>query len=502
MRQILNFGQNREPHFPTLHKKHKPKRKDLAMNKKFIYPSSFAVSALLSLMPQAPSQAATSGDTPTCAEMGYTSNSLDCINSGGTPLMCPYSGESAHDCICVTKSCRGYPLYKEDDGSYTYLTEDGGKVKAQPVTGTIEDNTENLDSCTTGYGNDAKTYYRVSKCKEGFLYQNNICDEGCDTANKYPFDTHPGNLAGTVEICKDASGNHYGYTSCNDGWLFSNGKCNLNTCDIKEYPYMSDPNFEEDRGETKTCKIGGNAYYRYTSCKDGFELKKGVCVGTCEITNCSSTDKSVTGNGTTRNYKDWSCTLNNSKCRIGDTAVLNDVKVGTVFHLPDGTNDKTLVMSLTTTSSMMWAKGIAQTTDVSGLSNFTSTATAITDMDGKKNTNLVLAFRDSKGWTKGGANSYPAAEYCMEQSISSCTSGTMCAIGEWYLPSEGELGYMYDNRYLLYNVTGSTTFYSNYFWSSTEYNADGAWGVYFSSGVRDAGYKGYSWVYVRPVLAF
>lgn len=41
-----------------------------------------------------------------------------------------------------------------------------------------------------------------------------------------------------------------------------------------------------------------------------------------------------------------------------------------------------------------------------------------------------------------------------------------------------------------------------YYWSSTEGSNGGAWRVGMSDGARGAGGKGYSYPYVRPVLAF
>lgn len=450
---------------------------------------------------------------PSCAEMGYTSNIDDCISAGGVPLLCPYSNADNKACICQIRSCRGYPLFKEGE-DYYYHTLDGSRVKATPTTGVIEDYIEGeLESCTVGYGSEALTYYRVPKCLDGYMYQNNICDKGCDL-NQYPFTTHPGNLAGEVQVCKDETGDHYGYTQCNAGWILNGASCTLNSCDVKEYPYMSNPNEDEERGEVQTCKIGGNAYYKYTSCDVGFEKKKGVCVGKCEITDCTSTPPViVTSNGKSRTYNEWICKLNNPKCRIGDTATYQGIDVGTIFHLPDGEDNRVHMMSIgnssTATKILVWANGVAQTTDVLELTNKQyknddkgEEKNALKDKDGKKNTNLILAFRDSKGWDTDEANGYPAAEYCAERDISNCSSNTICAEGEWYLPSLGELGYMYDNRYILYNVSGSTTFYSNYLLASTEHEATLMWLLNFSAGNRDGSLKYIVRYFARPVLSF
>jgi len=134
---------------------------------------------------------------PTCAEMGYTTSTAECLSSNGNPLLCPYSDSDNSLCICLSKSCRGYPLLKDRDNKYYYLNTEGERVDAEPAQGSVEGNIEgNMESCTVGFGDDEVTYYRVPKCKSGFRYQNNIFDEGCDTVNKYPFDYHPGTLPG------------------------------------------------------------------------------------------------------------------------------------------------------------------------------------------------------------------------------------------------------------------------------------------------------------------
>ena len=57
---------------------------------------------------------------------------------------------------------------------------------------------------------------------------------------------------------------------------------------------------------------------------------------------------------------------------------------------------------------------------------------------------------------------------------------------QWFLPSAKELNQMYLNKSTLENVSGFTAF-SNYYWSSTEYDANKAWIQYFggSKGPRN-----------------
>jgi len=448
-----------------------------------------------------------------CAEMGYNSTVDGCLAEGGTPLLCPFSETDENSCVCLKESCRGYNLLKDSDGSYYYLSSDGTKVSAVPTVGTVESNiVGDIESCVVGFDADAITYYRVPECKEGYLYQNNICDIGCDTTSKYPYNYHPGNLPGIVEMCKNESGEWYGYTSCNSGWTLKDGKCNLNDCDIKNYPYNTDPNAKKVRGTTETCRIGGNPYYKYTSCNDGYELKKSICVGSCEIDvdNCTSTAVNINAANYPYSYNDWKCPLvDKDSCMIGDNATINGKSIGTVFYISE---DKILVMG-DNRGAIRWGNGLAESTDIPTeiLPNITSTALAVQDYDGKQKTNAIKAYvhsSDSDEFNDSGCTtsvtdalcSYPAATKCYNYSTTNCNHN-MCQQGEWYLPALGELGYMYDNRYILYNVTGSTVFTNSYFWSSTEYSSTHAWLVPFGSGNRPAWDKG-NMLYVRPVLAF
>lgn len=432
-----------------------------------------------------------------CENLGYNTDLDDCVREHGIPLLCPFyeKDDPNRKVICLTDACRGYGYLEAD---FEKKASDGR---------TYNEHVKSKETCVVGKGADAITYYRVKECKEGSLYQNGLCDVGCDKISKYPFDSHPGNLAGEVETCIDTDGSWYGYTRCNDGWTLDKGRCSLNTCDIKQFPYISDPNVREDRGATSICKIGGNGYYRYVDVDDegrglcsqkGYELKKAVCAKKCEIntSGCRATENSVTHEGTTRTYKNWKCSFKTTNCRIGDYATINGEVIGIIFHLPDADDSRTLILSDNGNSvTRKWGDGVAETTDTP-LTNKGNATLAKADMDGKANTMTVVNFRD----IKGSDYKYPAVEFCQDYTVTGCTHD-MCKQGEWYLPSEGELGYMFDNRYVLYNVTGSTTFYSNYFWSSTEYSYYYAWALGFLNGLRWNLYKNNSG-YVRPVLAF
>ena len=433
----------------------------------------------------------------TCEELGYTVTVADCLAANGTPLLCPAAtGKTNEDklSICYSQACRSYPLWKKD-GKYYHLDKNG-YVRVAKENNFFEyvkngDNAElnyGLEECTTGSTSDARTYYRIKECKEGALFNNDICDEGC-AIDKYPYDKHPGDLAGTVESCEDSKGEHYGYTGCNDGWTFNSGQCLLSSCDIKQYPYMGDPNLinNENRGTTKTCRIGGNAYYKYTSCNEGYELKMGVCIKRCALTSCTKTPTTVDG----FTYNDWSCTIP-STCRIGDYITYGGNDVGIIFYFKKGENDKNLAMGLTS-ERKKWGNGIYETEDINTIINTISGTEAKADFDGKIKTKKIIEF------TEDYATNFPAAAYCYTYNTN-CDVGSFCATGEWYLPAMGELGYMYNNRYLLYNIAGNT-FTNDGFWSSSERNTGGQWTFSFKTGQLSTNYKSTNY-YVRPVLAF
>ena len=441
----------------------------------------------------------------TCEQLGYTVPVSECLEQGSMPLVCPVAqGETDEErmSLCYSESCRGHPLWKKD-GYYYHLDKNGNPIKIAAVgsLGYIKGGEAALLSCKTGLTENAMTYYKVKECEDGAIINNDICVNGCGRES-YPYDKHPGDLAGAVASCEDAEGEHFGYTSCNDGWDLKDGQCLLSSCDIKTYPYIGDPNLlnDEYRGVTTTCRIGGNAYYKYDSCDTTkldsnnnpiYILKKGICIKKCALKpeNCTKTSKTVDG----FTYNDWSCELD-STCRVGDYVTYNGTDIGIIFHLKKDENDKTLVAGLATTNKK-WAHGVYETTDINTITNITGTAAAKADYAGKIKTQKIIGF------TTDYTTNYPAAAYCYNHNVSACASGSVCAKGEWYLPAEGELGYMFDNRYIMYNVTNSTTFYNSYFWSSTEYYAGNAWGLYFSTGDRGSPTKSNSYS-VRPVLAF
>ena len=71
---------------------------------------------------------------------------------------------------------------------------------------------------------------------------------------------------------------------------------------------------------------------------------------------------------------------------------------------------------------------------------------------------------------------------------------------DWFLPSINELKKIYDNKPTLVGVSGFTAF-SDYYWSSTEYDINSAWDQNFDDGFQDGTSKNYAGN-VRAVRAF
>ena len=136
-------------------------------------------------------------------------------------------------------------------------------------------------------------------------------------------------------------------------------------------------------------------------------------------------------------------------------------------------------------------------TDVLELPNWDDAP--ISDWSGKSNTLILINASIANNY------SFSAAEYAYNYT----TAGTKA--GDWYLPAGGELQAIYDNRSVLnesLSLAGGTQLYKTYYWSSSEHNDSGAWGLTFESG--DWGYDlkygflngKYARYQVRPVLAF
>jgi len=148
-------------------------------------------------------------------------------------------------------------------------------------------------------------------------------------------------------------------------------------------------------------------------------------------------------------YSDGSCSRNvdSSKTAIGVVVVDNEI-----------------IMSKPKTSTMTWA---STSTDVSGLTNYSSADTAKGDYIGKQNTAAIVAAYSSDTISNN------AAKYCNSYS----TAGT--SAGQWYLPAAGEIVDFVSGNYatLARAFSKLGVAISGTFWSSSEYDNSNAWVV-------------------------
>jgi len=198
-----------------------------------------------------------------------------------------------------------------------------------------------------------------------------------------------------------------------------------------------DTSFKYDcSGNNITGGVGSACNGKYVSCEcaSGTIFENGSCV--CD-TSCTV--------GAIY-YSDKTC----SACLVSDKTAIGVV-----------VKDNELVMSQISSSSMKWG---TYGTDISGLTNYSSSSGARADFNGKSNTAVIIAG-------DGGA---AAAKYCNSYS----TDGT--STGDWYLPAAGELHtYVYGN-YSAINTTITSLSWSwgsSCLWSSSEYSSINSWCV-------------------------
>ena len=158
-------------------------------------------------------------------------------------------------------------------------------------------------------------------------------------------------------------------------------------------------------------------------------------------------------------YSDMTCS---------SEVISSKTPIGVVFD-----SDRKLAIGLET-SNTMWLSGIATISkfDAPDVKNYETSSTALSDINGKKNTKNILKY------SRVGGRVSPAAEYVDAYK----TKGT--SAGDWYLPSLGELDILYKNKAKLstaLDLFGLRVFHSS-FWSSTENSSLMAWEYDFSLG--------------------
>ena len=124
--------------------------------------------------------------------------------------------------------------------------------------------------------------------------------------------------------------------------------------------------------------------------------------------------------------------------------------------------------------------------------------TALDDWAGKTSTAAQITHNECK------TESY-APGFCASYSRTNANGKGLTA-GRWWLPSLGELMMIYANmrkiNYALSLINGATQLAETAYWSSTEYSATAAWGLYLDDGGAYFDPKATYQYRVRPVSAF
>lgn len=140
---------------------------------------------------------------------------------------------------------------------------------------------------------------------------------------------------------------------------------------------------------------------------------------------------------------------------------------------------------------------------------------ALADINGKSNTNVLVNLSAIKDTYASGAfenveENYPAAFACNLFS----TVGT--SQGDWYLPSIGELAYLFVRENVINqslatlgnsavqvgNLTNATSSFGDWCWSSSEYSSNASWRIYGHGGVNLDYKPNYGNIRVRSFAAF
>lgn len=133
-------------------------------------------------------------------------------------------------------------------------------------------------------------------------------------------------------------------------------------------------------------------------------------------------------------------------------------------------------------------------TDVSGLTNYSSSSQAVTEFNGESNTAIIISA------ASGEDASNNAAHYCYNQTISISGRGTVYG----YLPALGELQAAYNNKSAIdsaMNLIGGTAISNSYsLWSSTESSSSLAWRLGWTTGSSNRAYK-YTTYSVLPIFS-
>ena len=180
------------------------------------------------------------------------------------------------------------------------------------------------------------------------------------------------------------------------------------------------------------------------------------------------------------------------------TSLQNNGEIADGVAIVEG--GKILVVAPTqATTKLTWSSG-----EVSGGGTTTwDRVTALNDWNGKTNTQKQIAASKEDAVTNTASF---APGFCNLYSRSNANGKGLTA-GKWWLPSLGEMMMIYANmtkvNYALSLISGATQLVEDAYWTSTEANATGAWGLYLNIGnATTGGTKASRQSCVRAVSAF
>lgn len=151
---------------------------------------------------------------------------------------------------------------------------------------------------------------------------------------------------------------------------------------------------------------------------------------------------------------------------------------GIVFYVdPSPTSGKFYIMGKVSSSNLVWSN---PTYNVPNVPNMTNLNVLEDDFDGETKTAEIIAYMNSRWASQGNPTwwDYKGLKYAFEYNQPAGTQG------QWYLPASGELLKLWkvypQMEACARDVLGWTAtqmFTKSYYWSSTEYNANDAWGL-------------------------
>ena len=229
--------------------------------------------------------------------------------------------------------------------------------------------------------------------------------------------------------------------------------------------------------------------------------KNGKCVTKTE-TKVTLNQTGAAGTNGTNGTNATVAITQQSICGVGGTSLCKVGVVGPgggVIFFVDY-NDQYVGLNYLEAAPQGWSNGLPNVNlgDVTG--EIPGTATVDPKMKWCSNTSSLLGLN---AWSNsavgaGASNTSTADTTCAGGAIQAASDYAGGSQSDWFLPSVGEAMLMYTNL----RQQGVGGFASDYYWSSSEYDATSAWIQLFYGGPQFSDYGKASTLYVRPVRSF